>query len=840
MLFLILLTTVLLSITSISAENTNDTNTLQDNNHHIQPVTQQSNTTQIQNTKYVQNNTKNLKKEESNDIYIDSSSTNQVEDGTIDNPYKTITETIITNNSKLHVNTGTYYLKSMNITKNTTIIGQNRNSTIFIANDTSSIFTISDNNQLTLINITLKDYESSTQAAITNNGNLTVRDSCFLNNTGLERTSKGGSIYNTGILYVENTDFSSNTASWGASIYNNRGRTTIRNSNFTKDNTYNVGGSVYSIRGNLLILNSNFKNNSAVSGGAVYNAFGNVTINNTLFLKNQAASFYGGALYSTGIVRITNSQFLYNHGTYNGGAITNTNNFTAINCTFESNSAGESGGAIENIAWTATENGNLTLINCNFTENSATVNGGAIANLNTTPVEGNYGTITARNSVFRLNTAGEKGGAIWNEQYINLEYNAFIGNEAETNNTIYSNSSLIKSIENNWWGNNNPKWDKIGVIPDHWVVMTFTNTTPLIEKLDTTLLVTINSLNNGDKLSSNIPIREVVYIANNTVFTENFQNINNQTINTCKPEYENISVLIDDQLLTLTPLEANITYILLDNNQTIQFNINLPNNINGKASIKINGKTIINKVKVVNGKASVKYAIPTSWGNKNYTATIVLNTINDKKLSKNITITIPKRSVTAKITIKNTTAIRTGDTIQMITDVTCGNKKVTNGKVSFKINGKTIASNVRIVNGKAIINYTIPQNFNPKQYNVSIVYGGDNNKYSCNNKTIMTISKQNAHVTPNSTLYLMSDSGVSITMGVLDSHNNYVSQGKICYKINGKTIKTNITLTDGVFTFEYVTPAVKSGQTLKQTLTIRMGANKKYNAMTIRIPIVIS
>ena len=86
MLFLILLTTVLLSITSISAENTNDTNTLQDNNHHIQPVTQQSNTTQIQNTKYVQNNTKNLKKEESNDIYIDSSSTNQVEDGTIDNP----------------------------------------------------------------------------------------------------------------------------------------------------------------------------------------------------------------------------------------------------------------------------------------------------------------------------------------------------------------------------------------------------------------------------------------------------------------------------------------------------------------------------------------------------------------------------------------------------------------------------------------------------------------------------------------------------------------------------------------------------------------------------------
>ena len=104
----------------------------------------------------------------------------------------------------------------------------------------------------------------------------------------------------------------------------------------------------------------------------------------------------------------------------------------------------------------------------------------------------------------------------------------------------------------------------------------------------------------------------------------------------------------------------------------------------------------------------------------------------------------------------------------------------------------------------------------------------------------MTISKQNAHVTPNSTLYLMSDSGVSITMGVLDSHNNYVSQGKICYKINGKTIKTNITLTDGVFTFEYVTPAVKSGQTLKQTLIIRMGANKKYNAMTIRIPIVIS
>ena len=58
-------------------------------------------------------------------------------------------------------------------------------------------------------------------------------------------------------------------------------------------------------------------------------------------------------------------------------------------------------------------------------------------------------------------------------------------------------------------------------------------------------------------------------------------------------------------------------------------------------------------------------------------------------------------------------------------------------------------------------------------------------------------------------------------------------------RINNKTIKTNISLTDGVFTFDYTTPEVPPGKKIHETLTIIMGENKKYNAMRVDIPLII-
>lgn len=842
-LLILCITLMLLLITAVSATNSSNYTNTNDNtniNTYTQQNTQDNINTDNDNHKEIKT-TNNIPKKESNNnnIYIDSSSNNTSEDGSIDKPYKTLNQTIIDNNknnTNINVHKGTYYLNTIIINKNITINGDN---SVFIANSSKNIFNITKNNQLTLINITLKNYSSYTSAAIQNDGSLIIKNSTFENNRGLNGTSRGGSIYTTGTLTVLNSTFSNNYASWGASIYTNQGNTTIINSQFSKDSTQNVGGTLYNIRGNLNVISSNFTESSATSGGAIYNAFGNLNVNNSIFFKNSAASFYGGAIYSTGIARVNNSKFQYNNATYMGGAITNTNNFTAINSSFESNFAGESGGVIENIAWTRTENGNLTLINCNFTENSAVINGGVIVNLNTTPVEGNYGTITSRNCIYQSNSAGAKGGAICSDQYINLEYNVFTDNEAENGKTIYANETVIKTIENNWWGSNNPTWKKIGVTPKTWIVMNFTNTTPLVEKLDTKLLVTLNTLNNGEKINSSIPVRKVIYLADTSRFETNFQSIEGNVTNVCTPEYENISVRIDDEKLTLKPLKANITYNFTNENQTLQVNVNLPKNINGKISLKINGKTILNKIKLNNGTVTLNYSIPSEWANQNYTLNIVINTKNGEKLHKNITIIIPKRNVDIKITINNKTTIKKGDTIQIVADITCGGKIVKTGRVAFKINGKTIQTNVRVINGKAIINYTIPQSFSPKNYTINVVYSGDKNKNGLRTSTNMTIDKQSVHISPNSTMYLMSESGIDITISVLDTHNNYVTKGKICYKINGKTIKTNITLIDGVFSFDYITPKLNDGKSLNQTLTIKMGENNKYYGMEINIPLII-
>lgn len=841
----------LLSITALSATDTNSSDNI--NTMEKTAVSTNDNTVQTtdntdDNKNIVTTNTKKSIKTKQTNVPNKATNTTKAKKSlkqeTLD-----ITDTPNNEKQEITLNDGTYYINStINVLSDVKITGQSRNNTIIIANTTHTLFNVSKGATLTLNNLTIKDYYSDESTALRNYGTLNINNCIFQNNTNTNTSIAGGNLYNEGNLTVIDSEFKENyAASRGASIFSTGGIANIYTTIFTKDNALNVGGSTYNIRGTMNIYDSTFTENSAVSGAGIYNAFGNLYVNNTKFIKNNASSFYGGAIYSTGIATVTNTLFSYNHAVYDGGAVANSNNFTAINCSFESNTAGQHGGAIENFAWTSTENGNLTLLYCNFTENMAVKNGGVIINYNTAPVEKNHGTITARYCVFKLNNAGEKGGVICNledetvSDSIDLEYNVFVDNEASEGNVITSPDYDIKSVEYNWWGVNSPQWQKVGVNATKWIVMTFTNTTPLVEKLETKLLVTLNTLNTGEKLNTTIPEREIIYLEGNSTYNENFQTIINNQTNTVIPEYENITAKLDSQKISLQPEIANITYTLTDNNQTIHVIYNLPDNINGKSTIKVNGKTILNKtLTIANGKQTFDYTIPGNWNKNNYTMNIILQTSTGQTLRKNITLTIPKRNITASISIinsKNKTQV--GDTIQIVATIKTGNSSVTGGRVAFKINGITIKTNVAVVNGKAVINYTIPYNLNPKNYNISIVYSGTENKLSATTNTPLTIQKQDVHVSPNDTMYLMSEAGISTVFSLLDSHNNYVSSGRVCYKINGITLKTNITLSDGVFTFDYITPSVPEGKTLTQNLTIVMGENSKYNSMRLTMPIVI-
>ncbi len=742
----------------------------------------------------------------------------------------------------IYYSNGTNSIDPITIDSNVTIIGESRDGTILTTDSSNAMITVTETGQLTLINITVSDFVSGDTAAIVNYGVLTVNNTHFDNNGAEITTSQGGSIYSKGTLYVYDSEFSNSYASYGASIYN-AGKATINNSYFENEGSLNVGGSIYNT-GDLTISNSTSTLNYGVSGAGIHNSFGNLTVEECLFYKNSATSFYGGAIYSTGKATARNTQFLYNSAVYNGGAITNTADFTLTNCTFTANTAGEDGGAIENIAWESTEHGNLNLINCTFTDNSANDRGGAIINLNTTPLEYNPGTITATGCEFDSNSAGDSGGAIYNceNNFINLEYNVLMSNNAEEATTIYTNPDDIISVEYNWWGSNDNNWTKMGIEPDKWFVMTFTNTTSLVDHLDSTLLVTINTLNTNETASQLLPERQVVFLGNST-YSNNYVEFNDEVLIDCVPEYENITAVLDNQRITLMPNYANVTYSLVDNNQTLEFTMNYNDeSINGKTSLKINGKTIFDRLTIENGALSINYSIPTSWNKDTYTFSVVLRTDDGRVLNKNITIEIPKREVNADIQVISDGPIRAGSTVQLVATLTTGDKNIETGRVAFKINGVTIETNVTVVNGQAIINYTIPDDFSAGDYEISIVYSGDDNKESVRGVTTnLTVEKQEVHTSldPDTPLEFMSGAGVSMRVILYDLNDNIVTKGKVCYKINGLTVKTNITLEDGVFFLEFITPEVPEGQTLNQTLTIKMGENNKYKLMTVDIPIII-
>lgn len=777
--------------------------------------------------------TKSTVKEESNTVYVDANSKTAKEDGSKTSPYKTINDANlekIASDATIQVSKGTYKINSTNINKNIAIIGENTEQVIFIPTETNSAFTIEKNRTVKFKNFTLKSFTSNSSAAITNDGKLNIECLNLVNNIGTTRTNKGGAIFNTGTLTVTDTTFEGNMASWGAAVYNT-GNTTVTNSKFKNNSIYNVGGALYNLRGNMNVSKTRFSGNRAVSGAAIYNAMGNLSVNDTEFYKNDAEKFFGGAIYSTGITIANNSQFYLNHATKDGGAITNTNNFTIINCIFQENSADENGGTIENVPWSNTENGNLTMINSTFIENSAGDKGGVIINYDKEENKGENCTVTARNCIFDSNTAATRGGLIYNQQYMDFQNCIIINNDAQKYRTIYSSDKFIKSIDNNWWGTNKPTKSTLGVMPKTWIIMKFTNKTALATNLTTKLQVTLNTLNNGKKLKSTIPERTLIFTAQNTVFPTNYAKINSTVTTKLKPVDKSITAQIDNQHITLKTAKANITYALTNKNQTLRIKIQLPSNVNGKATVKLGSSTIANNRSLKNGVLTISYNIPTSWSKAQYKMKVLLKTTQNTTFSDNNTIVkIPKRETVTSLKL-NTTSLKAGNSIKLTATVKMGGKALNRGYVAFKINNRIIKSKVKIVNSTAAVTYRIPSSFNPNKYNITATYYGDNNKKASKATRTVTIKKQDVHINLKDTLLLTKNRKNTITVKCLDENNKALDSAGAYYRIDSKNSKDNVTLKNGAFTIIYKTPDYKTSK----TLTIRVYGNSKYNQLTRKI-----
>jgi predicted outer membrane repeat protein len=178
--------------------------------------------------------------------------------------------------------TGTITLTTqITINKDLTIIGPGATSLAIDGNNNSWIFSISSGNTVAISGMTFQNGDASL--------------------SGL-----GGAIYNDGILTINNSNFSGNSADDGGAIWSEDDSTlTINNSTFSGNSSSGNGGAIYSDFDSILTINnSTFSDNSANYGGALQTTGSIVEINNSTFSDNSATAS-GGAIYLFGSASVT-------------------------------------------------------------------------------------------------------------------------------------------------------------------------------------------------------------------------------------------------------------------------------------------------------------------------------------------------------------------------------------------------------------------------------------------------------------------------------------------------------------------------------------------------------
>ncbi|QUH22613.1 DUF11 domain-containing protein [Methanobacterium alkalithermotolerans] len=282
---------------------------------------------------------------------------------------------------------------------------------------------------------------------------------------------------------------------------------TIRNAQANDNN----GGAIRNNGGILTVNNCKFTGNSAVRtgrrdftpvyGGAIYST-GNLNISNSFFLNNWVLSgadndAQGGAIYSSGPLTITDSTFFNNtatssSGTQNddGGAIAVFNTLKITRSTFTNNRAGNvyGGGAIM-IGDNNINVADVEITESTFINNTAGYGGAIWMNAGTSTKAAliskstfmgnsatgggairNWGFLNVTGSNF-INNSATQGGAIFNYMgTANINFNRIMGNTG--NMEIYYNSGIVNA-NNNWWGSNTSPSSKVStqVNVSNWLVL---------------------------------------------------------------------------------------------------------------------------------------------------------------------------------------------------------------------------------------------------------------------------------------------------------------------------------------------------------------------------------
>ena len=246
-------------------------------------------------------------------------------------------------------------------------------------------------------------------------------------------------------------------------------------------------------------------------------------------------------------------------------------------------------------------------------------------------------------------------------------------------------------------------------------------------------------------------------------------------------------------------------------NNTINGNINIPQSSN---NITITGNTITGTI-ILNGSSNIitnnsittndEYTITTRKSNNDNIITdnyLIAKTLTGDK-SVNLdpeTNTIENnRPYENKLKV-DTTEFTAGQPTTITASIYYGseiNTTISKGKVTFKINGKTLKDAngkviyAKVINGVATIeNYLVPDDWAKDESTIEAVYSGSTQcEKLTSEKTNITVATPEAKITITPiTDEVQTGSTVTLKAKVATG-DKAITTGKIVFKINGKTIK---------------------------------------------------
>ncbi len=574
------------------------------------------------------------------------------------------------------------------------------------------------------------------------------------------------------------------------------------------------------LKGNLTI-NTNITsltiigNQKIIDGNGSYH-FINITNEQSVILNNiTITDCYsineGGAIINEGTLIIMDSNLNNNNASWFGGAICNYAQLTVINSTFANNKAND-GGAINNM-------GLLTISDSLLVNNTVNREGGAIRHL-----AREYCTIV--NSNFTNNNASS-GGAIYASGYSNLTGNTF------TNNTADNNESIDLHNNNGLFNGNVYKSTDIALniislsIKDNKTL--FTTNEEVV--LNFTIALEHPNYYDNDVLERLEDI--TVYVNGMEYATTGYENLTLSGLEpgeytvgykTCNRESNNVTFTVISVRLTKTTAEilsSDCKNVTIKTMTTDTDDIAVTN---GTIIVRDMDENVLTTMNVCDGVAVI--VIPESQPGKleliveyqendYYHASIAVNTSAIGTPYENVTIIDVMRAKTI-ITLSDMVGYA-GETVTITANVADVNgDMVTGGKVAFKVNGKTLKDDngkviyVKVVNGMASIQWTVPEEFADKNVTITATYSGSTIYDQSNTNVTTTVTKAVPTIT---TSDITAAKGETITLTATITYNdNVINTGKVVFKINGKTVKDAsgkviyARVIDGMATIEYTIP----------------------------------